>query len=287
MKYAYMDSERINYSVSLMARVLQVSRAGYYKWIKHSISRRSERRRIVKAAVQETYHLFKKSYGAPRIARELNEQGISCSINHVAVLMQEIGIKAHNGKNFKYSPAGSAIIGNVSDNLLRRQFNAKGPNQKWVTDITYINANSKWIYLAVVMDLYSRTIVGWSVDTHMRESLICNALDMALARRDISDNLIVHSDRGVQYRSNIYRDKLLDNGCTISMSRKSNCWDNAVIESFFSRFKVECIYPNRFKSIEQAKSDIFEYIEIFYNRKRKHSAIGYVSPMQFEQLVNN
>ena len=202
------------------------------------------------------------------------------------LLMQELGIKSHNGRNFKYSPAGSAV-GNVSDNLLRRQFNAKEPNQKWVTDITYFNVNSKWIYLAVVMDLYSRAIVGWSVDTHMRESLICNALDMALARRDISDNLIVHSDRGVQYRSNIYRDKLLDNGCTISMSRKSNCWDNAVIESFFSRFKVECIYPNRFKSIEQAKSDIFEYIEIFYNRKRKHSAIGYVSPMQFEQLVNN
>ena len=286
MKYAYMDSERINHSICLMARILQVSRAGYYKWRNHSISQREKCRRLVKATVQETYHVFKKRYVAPRITCELNELGVSCSLNHVAVLLQELGLKAHNGKNFKYSPAGSAV-GNVSENLLKRRFEAERPNQKWVTDITYINANGKWIYLAVVMDLYSKAIVGWSVDTHMRETLICNALDMALARRNIPENLIVHSDRGVQYRSNVYRDKLLDNGCKISMSRKANCWDNAVVESFFSRFKVECIYPNRFKSIDQAKADIFEYIEIFYNRKRRHSAIGFISPMQFEQLVNN
>lgn len=281
-----MDGQKVFYSVCLMARLLQISRAGYYKWRTHSISQREKHRRLVKAAVHETYHIFKKRYGAPRITRELNDLGISCSQNQVALLLQELGLKAHNGKNFKYSPAGSAV-GNVSDNLLKRRFDAQKPNQKWVTDITYINANGKWIYLAVVMDLYSRAIVGWSVDTHMRETLICNALDMALARRNIPENLIVHSDRGVQYRSHVYREKLMDNGCIISMSRKANCWDNAVIESFFSRFKVECVYPNRFKSLDQAKADIFEYIEIFYNRKRRHSAIGFISPMRFEQLVNN
>jgi transposase InsO family protein len=281
-----MDEQKAFYTVCLMSRVLEVSRAGFYKWKNCSITQTEKRRKMLKTAVFEIYHMFKKRYGAPRMTRELNELGISCSLNHVALLMQELGLKAHNGKNFKYSPAGFAV-GNISENLLKRRFNAEKPNQKWVTDITYINANGKWIYLAVVMDLYSRAIVGWSVDTHMRETLICNALDMAFARRNIPENLVVHSDRGVQYRSNAYIDKLLDNGCKISMSRKANCWDNAVVESFFSRFKVECIYPNRFKSLDQAKTDIFEYIEIFYNRKRRHSAIGYISPMQYEQLINN
>lgn len=280
-----MDLERINYSVCLMARVLKVSRAGYYKWKKKAVSQRQIRRNIVKEAVFETFHnkLFKKAYGAPRITLELNEMGVKCSHNYVAGLMREMGLKARNGKNFRYSPYSTSMQ-NVSENLLRRRFRAQRPNQKWSTDITYINANSKWIYLAVVMDLYSRAIVGWAVDRHMTEELPTRALDMAISRRDVPDGLIVHSDRGVQYRSNEYIEKLTDYGCQISMSRKGNCWDNAPVESFFSRFKVECIYACNFKSFDQAKDEIFEYIEIFYNRKRKHSALGYVSPMQFEEL---
>ena len=281
-----MDIHIDSYSVCLMCRMLSVSRAGYYKWKNWSISKGEKRRKIVQAAVLETYHIFKKRYGAPRIAQELTALGISCSLNHVARLLRQLGLKAHNGKNFKYRFADGTMT-NVSENLLNRDFKAQRPNQKWSGDMTYIYANGKWMYLAVIMDLYSRAIVGWSLDTHMRESLICDALDMAIARRNVPDGLIVHSDRGVQYRSHIYRQRLLEYGCQISMSRKGNCWDNAIVESFFSRFKVECIYPSNYKSVDEAKSDIFEYIEIFYNRKRRHSAIGDISPMQFEQLDNN
>ena len=217
--------------------------------------------------------------------RELNAMGIKCSRNYIAMLLRELGLKARNGKNFRYSVASTANQ-NVSNNLLMRKFDAQKPNQKWSTDITYINANGKWIYLAVVMDLFSRAIVGWAVDRRMTIELIIEALEMAFDRREIKHGLIIHSDRGVQYRSNEYRNILLDAGCKISMSRLANCWDNAPVESFFSRFKVECIYASRFKSIDQVKADIFEYIEIFYNRKRRHSALGYVSPMQYEQLAS-
>jgi len=281
-----MDVQIDFHSICFMSRMLCVSRAGYYKWKNGLISKREKRRKIIQAAVVETYYLFKKRYGAPRITQELNSLGIYCSLNHVAQLLREMGLKAHNGKNFRYTFADGTMT-NVSENLLNRDFKAQRPNQKWSGDITYIHANGKWMYLAVVMDLYSRAIVGWSLDTHMRESLICDALDMAIARRDVPEKLIVHSDRGVQYRSHSYRQKLLDYDCQISMSRKGNCWDNAVVESFFSRLKVECIYPSRYKSVDQAKADIFEYIEIFYNRKRRHSAIGNISPMQFEQLYYN
>jgi transposase InsO family protein len=269
-----------------MSRVLKVSRSGYYKWKNGSISHKEKRRQIVKAAVKEAYYQFKKRYGAPRLTLELNSMGISCSLNHVADLLRELGLKACNGKNFKYS-SPDEVSGNVSKNLLERDFTAQRPNEKWSGDITYILANGKWMYLAVFMDLCTKAIVGWSLDTHMTESLVCDALEMALSRRNVPEGLIVHSDRGVQYRSHSYRQMLLDYGCQISMSRKGDCWDNAPVEAFFSRFKVECIYPSRYKSINEARADIFEYIEIFYNRKRRHSAIGNISPMQYEQLAFN
>lgn len=266
-----------------MCRVLEVSRSGYYRWQGRPLSKRHQRREIVKSAVKATYHEFRRCYGSPRITKELNACGISCSKNHVAGLLQECGLKAKNGKGFKYS---SCILSssNVSENLLKRDFKADKPNEKWATDITYIYVNGKWLYLSVVMDLYSRAIVGWALDRHVKESLICDALDMALSRRSVSKELLVHSDRGVQYRSHGYQEKLLSYGCRISMSRKGNCWDNAVVESFFSRLKVELIFTEKFTTFEQAQSAIFEYIEIFYNRKRRHSAIGYISPMQYEKL---
>jgi len=281
-----MDEQIKSYSVCLMSRMLSVSRSGYYKWKNGSVSHREKRRRILKAAVEKTYDLFRKRYGAPRLTIELNSMGISCSLNHVAVLLRELGLKARNGKNFKYS-SSDEITGNVSENLLDRNFSAQRPNEKWSGDITYILANGKWLYLAVFMDLCTKAIVGWSLDTHMKESLVCDALEMAFSRRDVREGLIVHSDRGVQFRSHSYREKLLNYGCQISMSRKGDCWDNAPVEAFFSRFKVECIYPSRYRSIEEARADIFEYIEIFYNRKRIHSAIGNISPMQYEQLAFN
>lgn len=266
----------------MMCRVLSVSRSGYYAWLKRPVSSRDQQRARVQAAVAETFQRFKKRYGAPRLTKELNEQGISCSLNHVATLLRENGLRARNGKRFRYFPRVEATT-NIIGNKLRRDFTAPAPNTKWVSDITYIKVGRRWMYLAAVMDLFSRKIVGWSLDSHMREELILDALDMAVTLRQPQGSLLVHSDRGVQYRGNEYQEALETYGIECSMSRKGNCWDNAAMESFFSRLKVELIYAECFKTVDEAKSEIFQYIEIFYNRQRRHSSLGYVSPDRFEQ----
>lgn len=277
-----MDQFRQSYTVRLMCRVLEVSASGYYRWRQRPASLREKRRAVTEAAIMETYASFKARYGAPRIAQELSATGVPCSVNYVAGIMREKAIRARNGKAFKYSRTSEAMT-NVAENLLWRQFAASAPNLKWTTDITYIWVNGRWLYLATVMDLYSRHIVGWSLDMSMTEQLITDALSMAYGRREVNPGLIVHSDRGVQYRSTGYQDYLRSRGCVPSMSRKGNCWDNAPMESFFSRLKVELIYAECFESIAAAKSAIFEYIEIFYNRKRRHSALGYLSPVEYER----
>jgi putative transposase len=265
----------------MMCRVLEVSRSGYYKWKKGVQNDRHQHREAVKKSVIETYYRFKRRYGTPRITLELNENRIACSHNHVAGLLREAGLKAKNGKGFKYSKSNPGLY-NVSKNLLLRDFSATKPNVKWVTDITHILIKGGWIYLSVVMDLYSRFIVGWAVDNQMTESLISDAFDMAISRRQVDKGLIVHSDQGVQYRSHDYQKKLLSLGCQVSMSRRGDCWDNAAMESFFSRLKVELIFGEKFTTFEHARSELFEYIEIFYNRQRRHSANGNVSPMKYE-----
>ncbi len=277
--------EKLNkeHSIRTLAKMLNVSVAGYYRWKPRTASKQSQRRKSVSVAVETIFKKYKKRYGAPRITKELNAMGIGCSRNYVAAILHSAGLKGCNGRKFKYRPAIEART-NIAENLLKRNFTAERPNQKWTTDITYIWVNGQWLYLAAVMDLFSRAVVGWALDTHMTDDLVCSALDMAFDNRDVSDNLIVHSDRGVQYRSNVYQKMLKENGCRISMNRTANCWDNAAMEAFFSRLKVELVYAETFISITQAKSAIFEYIEIFYNRKRRHSAIGYISPAEFEKL---
>ncbi|PWQ99653.1 IS3 family transposase [Leucothrix arctica] len=205
--------------------------------------------------------------------QELKALGFPCSVNYVADILRKQGLKARNGKAFRYSQH-SLEMNNVADNLLWRNFKAAEPNTKWTTDITYIWVKNRWLYLATVMDLYSRSIVGWSLDT-----------SMAFKRRNVCAGLVIHSDRGVQYRSQRYLDFMARKGGRPSMSRKGNCWDNAPMESFFSRLKVELIYAEQYESIEDAKSGIFEYIEVFYNRVRRHSANGYVSPAEFERMT--
>lgn len=232
--------------------------------------------------VMDTFATYKARYGAPRIAKELNALGIPCSVNYVANILKYNGTRARNGKAFKYTPATEAMTG-IADNLLKRRFNADGPNQKWTTDIIYIWVRDRWLYLVTVMDLYSRSIFCCSLDTSMTEQLITNALNMAFKRRDIEPGLIIHSDRGVQYRSNRYQALMEQHGCKPSMSWKRNCWDNAVMESFFSRLKVELIYAEQYRTIDEAKSGIFEYIEVLYNRIRRHSALGYISPAEYER----
>lgn len=179
----------------------------------------------------EVYQAYKKRYGAPRITEELKELGISCSLNHVAQLMQEAGVKARNGKRFRYEPSAEAMS-NVADNLLARNFKADKPNEKWVSDITFIRVDGEWLHLAVIMDLFSRQIIGWAVDETMTTELIVEAFNMAVERREVAPGLILHSDRGVQYRSGEYQQALADHQITPSMSRKGNCWDNAAMESF-------------------------------------------------------
>lgn len=284
MKYALIREHTGLYSILLMCRVLSVSRAGYYRWLSRSTSQRAARKARIETLVKLTYEEFEAAYGAPRITEELNALGHTCSLNYVAKIMQENGILARNGKAFNYG--GHALAkSNVADNLLSRDFTAEEPNQKWVTDITYIWVQQRWLYLATVMDLYSRRIVGWHLGEDMTVALITNAMQMALNNRTVGPELIVHSDRGTQYRSNDYVGFLESKGITRSMSRKGNCWDNAAMESFYSRLKVELIYAKNYQSIETARSGIFAYIEIFYNRKRRHSANGGVCPVEFEETA--
>lgn len=266
----------------MMCQLLLVHPSGFYAWLKRPVSKQEQRRALIGMAVEEAYIRFKKRYGAPRIVEELNANGIPCSLNYVADLLRERGLKARNGKGFKYSPSVEAMT-NVSSNLLRRNFDAKEPNLKWVSDITYIKVGKAWLYLAVVMDLFSRKIIGWALNTHMREGLVIEAFNMAVSTREPNGNTLIHSDRGVQYRGNEYQDRLKAHNIQCSMSRKGNCWDNAAMESFFSRLKVELIYAENYTSIEKASAGIFEYIELFYNRQRRHSAIGYVSPHEYER----
>lgn len=266
----------------MMCRLLEVSRAGYYAWRQRPTSLRQQRCAHISEVLEATYYGFKRRYGAPRLTEELNAQGIRCCLNHVAQLLKNKGFRAHNGKGFKYRPRIESKL-NVSENVLARRFNPDAPNKKWVTDITYIRVKREWLYLAVVMDLFSRKVIGWALADHMREELILDALDMAVSEREVQPDTLLHSDRGVQYRGHDYQAALKDYGIRCSMSRTGNCWDNAVMESFFSRLKVELIYAENYHSEEQARSGIFEYIELFYNRRRRHSAIGYMSPVEYEQ----
>lgn len=283
MRYAFIESLKGEYAIKKMCAWLEVSRSGYYKWREREPSFRECYREIVRRALLEKFDALKKRYGAPRLTLELNADGIACSVNHVAKLLSEEDLRARNGKGFKYSPQGVAT-NNIAENLLNRCFSSSCPNQKWVSDITYIPIRGGHVYLAVVMDLFSRKIVGWSLDETMTSQLIIDALQMAIDSRGCDSGLLLHSDQGVQYRAADYVLMQHDAGIERSMSRKGNCWDNAAMESFFARLKVEEVYRHNYKDINEAYSSVFEYIEMFYNRTRRHSAIGYISPAEFEEL---
>ncbi|MEP4548157.1 MAG: IS3 family transposase [Saccharospirillum sp.] len=281
MKYAFIKSLRGQHSVQKMCRWVGVDRSGYYKWRSRSPSARELRGLEAERMLAALFKRFKARYGSPRMTVELNESGFSISENTVAKLMEKQGLKARNGKGYKYFP-GILARNHVSDNLLRRNFSASKPNEKWVSDITYIKVEKGFVYLAVIMDLFARKIIGWSLDTTMTNQLIMDAFTMAVASRKVEPGLILHSDRGVQYRSGEYQGLLLNEGIRPSMSRKGNCWDNAAMESFFARFKVEALYAEDVSNKKEAYSCVFEYIELFYNSHRRHSSLGYKSPMTYE-----
>ncbi|ARU26964.1 IS3 family transposase [Cellvibrio sp. PSBB006] len=281
VKYAFIESLRNEYAVTKMCRWAHVSRSGYYKWRSRKPSETELRRLDAECQLINLFTRFKSRYGAPRMTVELNETGVSISKNTVAKLMAKQGLKARNGKGYKYFPDVLAR-NHVSDNLLRRNFQARKPNEKWVSDITYIKVEKGFVYLAVIMDLFSRKIIGWSLDSTMTNQLIMDAFKMAVTSRHVEPGLILHSDRGVQYRSWEYQQLLLDEKIRPSMSRKGNCWDNAAMESFFARFKVEALYAEDVSTKKEAYSCVFDYIELFYNSHRRHSTLGYKSPNNFE-----
>lgn len=268
-----------------MCKTLKVSKGNYYRWLCNPISNRKKSNIELIEKIREIHICSKQTYGSPRIIAELKKQGLEVGHNRVSRLMRENEIKAKMKRRFKNTTDSEHKLP-VSENILNRNFKANKPNEKWVSDITYIWTMAGWLYLCTIIDLYSRKVVGWSMNDNMETSLIINALEMACINRNPESGLIFHSDRGSQYASYQFREVLEKKGFIQSMSRKGNCWDNAVAESFFHSLKTEELYFNKFNEKYQAKSCIFEYIELNYNRKRSHSYLGYLSPYQFE-LKNN
>jgi putative transposase len=271
-----------------MCRALGVSRAGYYAWLKRRPSAAAVRRADLTDEIKQIHDEVKGRYGSPRIRAELVGRGHECCVNFVAKLMREAGIAAKTRRRFKQTTDSNHSMP-VAENVLDRQFDPDEPNASWVGDVTYIPTREGWLYLAVVEDLFSRAVVGWSMDATMTSRLVVDALEMALARRlkgSSSSGLVAHSDRGSQYASEHYQRRLADERIACSMSRRANCWDNAPMESFFASLKKELVHHEDYPTRAQAKASIFEYIEVFYNRVRRHSALGYVAPAEYERTYN-
>ena len=284
MRYRFIDTHKKAWPVNLMCGVLDVSRSGFYHWRTRVPSQQERSTRELDSRIRELSACHKQRYGAPRITDDLHDEGIACSENRIARRMRVLGLKAIQAKKFKVT-TDSNHSKLVAPDLIEQDFTAEAPNEKWVSDISYVWTDEGWLYLAVVMDLYSRAIVGWSMNRRMTQQLVCDALTMALFRRHFPKGTIIHSDRGSQYCSKRYQRLIINNGLRCSMGRRANCYDNAAMESFFHTLKVELVHRERYMTRRTAKSKIFEYIETYYNRQRKHSAIGYKIPMQFEQAA--
>jgi len=272
------------YPVSRMCHVLGVSRSGYYDWLKAPDSQRAVENRKLLSQIKDIHAGSKQRYGSPKILFELGKRGYRYGHNRVARIMRENDIKSKVVKKFR--PKGKVIkIGDAFSNVLNRRFVWDKPDQAWGTDITYIPTKSGWVYLCVFLDLCSRIIVGWSVSENMKTDLVLNALENACARRNPGENLIIHSDQGSQFGSDDFRKYLKNHKFVQSMSRRGNCWDNACVESFFRLIKVEELNDYKFNNIDEVRYKIFGYIEYFYNRKRIHSRLGYMSPVDYEQFL--
>jgi len=268
--------------VEKMCEIYQVSRSGYYAWANRPKSKRENERAELLKHIEKIFGEFKSRYGAIRICWELSRRGIKTNRKRVAALMKISGLVAKHRRRYKVT-TDSSHSHPIAPNILNRDFSVGLPDMTWLSDITYIQTDEGWLYLAATMDLYPRKIVGWSMDRSMTRRLVCNALEMGIKRSNPGKGLLHHSDRGVQYASKDFRKMLEKHGMICSMSRKGDCWDNAPMESFFHTLKTELVNYSRFKTREEAKRAIYEYIEIFYNRKRLHSSLGYLSPEEFEK----
>ena len=286
MKFAFIKEHVAAYPVEVACDALGVSRSGYYAWLDRPESARAKRREELAAAIARVHGENRGVYGSPRVHQALLAEGESACVNTVADIMQEQEIRAKTKRKFVPRTTDSRHEQPVVGNVLDRQFDAERPNEKWVVDITYIPTGEGWLYLAGVMDLCSRKIVGWSMADHMEATLVSDALRMAIAGRSPGEGLLHHSDRGSQYASDDYMHLLQTHGVEVSMSGVGQCWDNAAMESFWATLKTELVHHERYATRDQARASIFEYMEVFYNRKRLHSSLGYVSPEQFEAGLN-
>ncbi len=286
MIFRWIQEHRQEFEVGMMCQILQVSRSGYYAWVDRPASPRQENRRRLIEQIRQVHAESDATYGSPRVHAELAERNVQVCVNTVAKLMNEAQIRSKIVRKFSPQTTDSNHDYAAASNMLDQQFTADGPNRKWCCDITYIPTRVGFLYLAVVMDLFSRKIVGWSMAEHLRTELCLSAISMALAARRPGDGLLHHSDRGVQYASDDYRQMLDSHGIQVSMSRVGNCYDNAAMESFFKTLKTERTNHEEYATPEEARRSIFQYIEGWYNRRRRHSAIGYKSPEAFEASLN-
>ena len=282
MRFRAIRRHERRYPIGLMCRVLEVSRGGYYAWRGRGESARAVSDRELVREIREVHTGFRRAYGSPRVHSELIDRGLPCGENRVARLMQKHEIRARRARRFRVTTRSDHKYP-VAPNLLNRDFVAEKRNQRWAGDITFIWTREGWLYLAVILDLFSRRVVGWATSNRIDRYLTLRALTMALDSRSPQENLLHHSDRGSQYACRDYRRELRDRGISCSMSRKGDCWDNAVLESFFATLKTELIHHEDFLTRRQATRQIFWFIEGFYNTSRKHSFLGQISPMQFEE----
>lgn len=286
MRFEFIHAHRCEFSMAAMIRVLKVSRSGFYYWL-NSIDNPSPRQQFRTVRDEKVLESFTKSkgrYGARRIKKDMAADDIEHDIKTIRCSMIRQGLKAKAAKPFKVTTDSDHKLP-IAPNLLDRNFTADSANQKWASDITYLYTSEGWLYLAVIIDLHSRAVIGWSISERIQASLVCNALKGALLRRGFPERVIVHSDRGSQYCSNDYRNLLSKYSHQQSMSRKGNCWDNACVESFFHSLKVEAIHGEPIMNRDMMRQQVFEYIEVDYNRKRRHSALGYLSPEEFEKVA--
>jgi putative transposase len=285
VKYQFIADQQAEFEITVMCRVLAVSRSGYYAWRKRPTSPRKMADQALSQQIKVIHQQSRQTYGSPRIQAELAENKINCGHKRVARLMRQAELCAKQSRKFRATTTDSAHNYPVAPNLLDQDFSASRPNEKWLTDITYIPTAEGWLYLAVVLDLYSRRIVGWAMNDSLERHLVIAALQMALKMRQPPAGLLHHSDRGSQYASEDYQALLTQYQMRCSMSRTGNCYDNAPTESFFGTLKTELVHHCQYPTKAAAKTDIFEYIEVFYNRFRRHSALRYQSPVNFEKLA--
>ena len=281
MKYEFMAEHTQQYPVTVMCQVLGVSRSGYYRWQRREPSQREQEDTVLSGEIVAIFEQSRRTYGRHRIRAELGERGYQCGHNRVGRLMRQAGLTVHY-RRYRAQTTQSQHDLPVAPNLLQRDFTATEPNQTWVADITYIPTQECWLYLAVVLDTFSRQVVGWSIQDHLKTALVLDALADALHRRCPVSEIIHHSDRGSQYASHAYQDLLDRHHIQCSMSRSGDCYDNAMMESFFATLKRE-LPVEVFPSQADARYYLFDYIEIWYNRQRRHSALDYLSPLAFEQ----